>query len=237
MEGLIVPKIPISDVLGLNIDGKIRPGAKLPAVLGQFLHLQALPLDQVPLDQASAGLNFAEPLDLPAGNLQLKIGAGLSGKLAVIRPDQGVVDASDPFSGIEVRDGEIYLAVVLDFAPAAGLSVPVGPAGFGLDLEGDFSIQCYHRFTSDGQGFPTFAGALARTLADFLIPDSPGSLRQLPPGVILAFSGAGKLTVSGDCFVRDAGGIAGFGRILRHSPAPGEAGGLRRGERVHRDCR
>ena len=34
-------------------------------------------------------------------------------------------------------DVEIYLAVVLDFAPTAGLSVPVGPAGFGLDLQGD----------------------------------------------------------------------------------------------------
>lgn len=193
-----MPKIPISDVLGLDLDGKIKPGAKLPAVLGQFLHLQDLPLDQVPLDQASAVLNFEEPLDLPAGNLQLKIGAGLCGKLAVIRADKRVLDGSDPFSGIAVRDGEIYLAVALDFAPAAGLSVPAGPAGFGLDLEGDFSIKCYRRFSSNGQGFPTFAGALARTLSAFVIPDSIGSLRQLPPGVILALSGAGKLTMSGD---------------------------------------
>lgn len=193
-----MPKIPISDVLGLNIDGKLKPGAKLPAVLGQFLRFQALPLDQTPLDQASLALNFEQPLDMPSGNLQLRIAAGLSGKLAVIRAGKRVIDASDPFSGIAVRDGEIYLAVVLDFAPAAGLSASIGPAGFGLDLNRDFSIKCYHRFSSDGQGFPTFGSALAQTFSAFFIPDHPDNLRQLPPGAILAIRGTGTLTVSGD---------------------------------------
>ena len=191
-----MPKIRLSDVFGLNLDGKLAEGAKLPAILPQFLKLKDTTLDQVPFDAANAALTFDQPVDVSADAVALKVGASGGGRVALIRHKQ-VLDALDPFNEITVNAGEIYMAAGLDFSLSAGVSATEGPATFGFAAEGDFAIKCYRRFEQGTEGYPTFSQALATTISSFLLPREAADLDNVGAGVVLVLAGTGALTVSG----------------------------------------
>jgi hypothetical protein len=182
-----MPRIGLSDVLGLSVDGKLAPDAKLPSILPRFLKLQDTTLDQVPLDELSAGLAFEKPLEVSADTLKLKLGAGGGGRLALIR---------HPFNEIAVKEGEIYVAAGLVFSAGPGVSLPGGTATFGFAAEGEFTVKCYRRFEKGAQGFPTFSKALAATFSSFLLPRDAADLDDLAADTVLVLAGRGTLNLS-----------------------------------------
>lgn len=192
-----MPKITLSDTLGLQLDGTLAPGSKLLQVLPAFLNLKNLPLDKVPFQQASAGLIFAQPLSVSAGALQLQVGANAGGTLSLIGPKQRALDETDPFNAISVNSGEIYLALGLNLSVMAAVSAAAEWVTFGLSGERGIELKCYRRFQNEAGAFPSFSQALAVTASSFVLPLNAPDLDGLPSDTVLVIAGEGVLTVSG----------------------------------------
>jgi hypothetical protein len=192
-----MPKIPLNDALGLDVDGKLRPDARILTALPQFLRLRDLPLDQVPLDQARAALTFTQPLKLPVEGLSLSAGVAGGGRIAVIRPERRSLDADDPFDAVAVAPDEIWVAAALHVSAQSGLAAEAGNLAGGLSLERGLALTCYRRFRK-GTAFPAFGAALARVLSGFALPKNLPDALDLDVDVVLTVAGTGTVTVSGD---------------------------------------
>ena len=91
-----MPKIRLSDAIGLEINGELAEGTKLLAIFPQFTRIKDLPLDEVFFDDVSAGLVFQRPIELPVDGLMISVGASGGGRLTIIRPDRPALDDDDP---------------------------------------------------------------------------------------------------------------------------------------------
>jgi hypothetical protein len=192
-----MPTIRLSDALGLSVDGKLADGARLPSILPRFLTLREVTLDQVPFSEASTGLAFQQPVSVAADQAELTLGASGGGSLALIGPKQRALDEDDPFNQIAVNQGEIYVALGLDFSVQAGASLAAGPGSFGLRVQDAFTVKCYRRFEKGQAGFPTFGKALGETISSFLLPKDASELGKVGADNVLVISGTGTLSVSG----------------------------------------
>ena len=59
-----MPNIKLTEALGLGLDGKLAEGAGLLTLLPAFTKLANLPLDQVPVAEASGILDGSQPIEL-----------------------------------------------------------------------------------------------------------------------------------------------------------------------------
>lgn len=191
-----MPNIDLTDALGLDLDGKLAPGAKILKVLPSFARLSGLSLDEVPVTEASAKLKWTEPIGLTADNVQLKIGAGSLGSFALIGPGQRALDEDDPFSEIEIKEDELYIGLSIGFSVTGDVGATLGSGTLGFSAERDFEIHCYRRFQRGPQGMPKFREAFALTASSFLLPKHAGDLGHLQAETILVLRGMGTLTVS-----------------------------------------
>jgi hypothetical protein len=192
-----VPIIPLPVAFGLNSDGSLTPGAKLSTILPNFLQWKELPLDQVALQKVSDTLVFQEPLAISAGPIQLVVGENVGGSLRLIGEQHQVLDFDDPFSTIQVKAGEIYLALGLNFALMSGASIAADSATFGLSYQRDLELRCYRRFQSTAAVFPSFAAAFSATASSFVLPKTVSDLESLPSDTVTVLSGDGVFTATG----------------------------------------
>jgi hypothetical protein len=192
-----MPQIPISDVLGIDVNGALSQDAKLQKMLTEFLHFRDTPLDQIPVNQVKANLNFEKPLDVSAGDLRLKVGASGGGSMTLIGPKQRALDEGDPFDAIAVKADERYVALELDFSMDATLSATAGAVTFGLSGHKGFDIKCYRRFQDTGAGFPMFLKAIGAAASGFLLPRDLSDLGKLDSDTVVVIAGSGVLSVSG----------------------------------------
>lgn len=191
-----MPKLRLSDTLGLNVDGKLMEGANLRSILPQFARLQDLTLDQAQVTQASMGLEFSQPLPV-SEELALSVGASGGGRLLVLGPRQRAVDEDDPFNAITIAEGEMYVGLLLDFALTAGADASLAQFSFGLATDETFEVRCYRRFAKGAGGFPTFAKALGEVLDSFVLPVKAADLDDIPADAVLVVGGSGSLTAFG----------------------------------------
>ena len=191
-----MPSIDITDALGLDVDGKLSKDAKILKALPSFARLTDLPLDQVPVAEASANLHWTEPIPLTSDKVRLSIGAGSLGSLNLIGPGHRPLDEDDPFSEIQIKDGEIYVALSFTVSLNAELGATLGSATLGFSADRDLELRCYRKFQRGSQGFPKFGQALALTASSFLLLKHVDDLDRLAPHTILVLRGMGTLTVS-----------------------------------------
>jgi hypothetical protein len=186
-----MPKIPVSNVLGIDVDGKLLPDATLQSFLPVLRDWNNLRLDQLPIETASLGFVFDRPIDLGA-DLSLRIGAGARGGIGIIAAGKRTIDIADPFDSIEAGANEMYLALRLAFTALGG----VGFGHFGLGAESEFTVTCYRRFAKGPDGFPSFPKALAAAAESFVLPRGPIDLEQLGPDTVVMLGGRGALSLS-----------------------------------------
>lgn len=191
-----MPTIKLTEALGLGVDGKLAEGAGLLTLLPAFTRLTDLPLDQVPVADASGVLIGSQPIDVGAG-IGLQFGGSGGGRYALIGHAQRALDEDDPFSEIAVLENEMYVALALSFSATAGVNGSFGPATLGFSGEQGFEIRCYRRFLRGPAGFPAFGPAFAATAGSFLLPKDVPDVGKLDPDVVLVLRSTGSLTVSG----------------------------------------
>jgi hypothetical protein len=191
-----MPSIKLTEALGLNLDGSLIKGANLLKVLPSFTRLADLPLDQVPVAEASAALNIAEPIPIPADAIALKLGAGTRGGFALLGPQDPALDEDDPFKEIQIKQDERYVALALKVSLGGEASGTIGSITFGFSPERDLEIRCYRRFQGGPDGFPSFRKAFATVASSFILPKEAGDLDKLQPDTIIVFRGVGTLGLS-----------------------------------------
>jgi hypothetical protein len=191
-----MPNIPLNEAFGLNADGSLAPGAKLPAFLSQFAALQNVSLDKVAVQHADLALQFGKPFTLQAGNLSVEIGGEAGGTIRVLRGADLVLDESDPFGNIPVGTNEIYVAVVLSASVNGNLGAGVSSFSFGLSAGKTFELRCYRRFGPAPGGFPTFGRALAETAKALLLPVDANDLAKVDADSVLVLAGTAELKAS-----------------------------------------
>src|SRR5689334_2318011 len=186
-----MPKIPVSNVLGIDVDGKLLPDATLQSFLPVLRDWNNLRLDQLPIETASLGFVFDRPVDLGA-DVSLRIGAGAHGGIGIIAAGKRTIDIADPFDSIEAGANEMYLALRLAFTALGA----IGFGHFGLGSESEFTVTCYRRFEKGPDGFPSFPQALAAAAESFVLPRGPVDLEQLGPDTVVMLGGRGALSLS-----------------------------------------
>jgi hypothetical protein len=190
-------KLTVTDAFGLEATGQLRQGTKLAQILPQFLSVQTLPLDQVKFQQGQAGFVFDKPIDVSAAGLTFEIGVSGGGGLAVLKPEDHVLNYDDVFEDVAIKPDEVYLAFDLTLSRKLGVSATVDSVTFGLSSERDITITNYRRFQSEGGTFPTFLKALGETANCFMLPLERKDLESLDENTVLAIAGNGQVRVSG----------------------------------------
>lgn len=191
-----MPTINLTDALGLDLDGSLRPHTNLLKVLPTFPKIADLPLDQVPVADLSAALNLTEPIPVPVEEIGLSLHAGASASLSLLRPGQHTIDDNDPFNEIDIKDNEIYLMLGMKFSTDGTLSAEVGSLSLGFSPASELEIICYRRFERGPEGFPKFRKALATAVSSFVLPKRSKDLNDLKSDTVLVLRGSGTLSFS-----------------------------------------
>ncbi len=185
-----MPRIPLSDSLGIDVDGKLAPLSVLSSL--PILSGGGMPLDGVPVESGSLGLQLERPIPVDAGGLKLKLGGGSRIALSVISPGKRTVDADDPFDAIRVGADEAYLGLRVTFAGELGAS----RNHLGIDASRDLTIACYRRFRRGGDEFASLPLALAAVARSFVLPHSQADLDGLDADTVVMLTGSGSLQLS-----------------------------------------
>ena len=98
-----MPKIKLTEALGLGLDGKLAEGAGLLTLLPAFTKLANLPLNQVPVAEASGILDGSQPIELGDG-IAIQFGGGAGAGFSLIGHQKRALDEDDPFYEIAVRE-------------------------------------------------------------------------------------------------------------------------------------
>jgi len=189
-------QIPITNLLGLDLDASLSHGEKFSELVPGFLDIKDRQLDQVPVHNLNLVIHTHQPIGKAMDGWQLGAGEVIGGRIAVIDARKRTLDEDGPFDAIEVKAGEIYLELALTFSLEAGVKDTAGPAIFGFAANKGFEIRCYRRFTPGASGFLPFGAALAETLSSFVLPGTAEEISQLDSDTILSFAGQGELSVS-----------------------------------------
>lgn len=191
-----MPQVSLTNLFGLDANGKLVDGLKFNQLLPGLVHLKDEPLDQVPFEAARADLTFS-PLNVPAGDVTLQAGVRGGGSLALLGPARRAIDEDDPFSQIKIAPDEFYVALGVDFGVQADPAVAAGPVTFGFSADRGITIRTYHRFVRGPQGLPPFVKALGETASSFLLPRKFADLDALQTDTVVVIAGHGEMSVSG----------------------------------------
>ncbi|HEV2762164.1 MAG TPA: hypothetical protein VGV38_04140, partial [Pyrinomonadaceae bacterium] len=102
-----------------------------------FSALQNLPLDKTPVKRLESGLAFEQPLGVGAGQAELKIGAGVNGRLRLYSAkDKHLFDPELFGDPVGVEDGQFYVGLYLDATLTGAASGKKGDISFGFDAGG-----------------------------------------------------------------------------------------------------
>jgi hypothetical protein len=208
-EEFFVPTFKITD--GINADLEVTPNED-SALVKYFKRISDLSIDGALLalrsgvtladpaiQTVTAGVHFAQPVDVGTDKVDLKIGGGLSGSLGFFKPD-GLISKlfdPDPYQDpIPVAPDERYVSFGVMASVDTGIEMTSGDLTFGFTAGAFVTITHYRRFAMKPVP-PALIDAVSSTIAGFIIPGDIDDLEALLPGSILTLNGVGTLKFSG----------------------------------------
>lgn len=208
-----MPSVKLTDQFGFVGDVEFPEGAGILKYIRDLRQLkisdlnlaalQQIPLDKVPVKQASGGLSFEQPLGIGIEQVELTIKAEGSGRVLLIGPkDKQLFDPELFGEPIPVGPDQFYVSVGVTAALSAGLAREVRDLGFGFDAGGEVGLAVYKPFAKTGAGgggsFAPFVRALQETAKSFVILGDLEDLAGMSEGLVATVEGKGSLKFSGE---------------------------------------
>jgi hypothetical protein len=170
------------------------------SINGALLALrQGLTLDDPVITSVNVGADFSQPVDLGMPQLDLEIGAGLSGSITIFKPDGVNTNLFDPdpyLDPVTVDTNDRYVSFGLTGSVKPSLTATSGQLEFGFAGGVSVTIANYRRFSIKPVA-PQLLDAIKDTLTAFTIPDDVDDLQALSTGSIVTMNGSGSLKFSG----------------------------------------
>ncbi|HEV7906060.1 MAG TPA: hypothetical protein VGO96_19625 [Pyrinomonadaceae bacterium] len=164
--------------------------------------LQQIPLDKVPVKNASGGLSFEQPVSIGINQVEMTVKAEGSGRLQLVSPkDKQLFDPELFGEPIPVGADQFYVSLGVTASVSTSLSREVRDLGFGFDSGGEVSLAVYRLFTKTGAGggsFPPFVQAIQETAKSFVILGDLEDLAGMSEGMVATIEGKGSLKFSGE---------------------------------------
>ena len=204
-----MPTLKLTDRVGLTVNVELPEDFSLSKYIKDlrqlklsdldFAALQDVALDKVPVGSATSGVAFEQPLDVGAGQAELKIKAGASGRLTLFRPkDKQLFDPEVFGDPVPIGDDRHFVSLGITASVAAGLSSAVRDLGFGFEAGGEVSLAFYRQFAKGAGGYPSFVQAIQETAKDFTILGDLDDLASLRVGSVATVEGSGSLKFSAE---------------------------------------
>jgi len=150
------------------------------------------------LGSLSAGVTFAQPVDVGTSQVELKIGPGLNGSLSIFVPGgspQKLFDP-DPYEApISVAPDDRYVSFGFTASVTDTVAATAGDLKFGFTAGASVSFSDFRRFTVKPTA-PQLIDAIRETLAKFAVPADIEDLEALAPGEIVTINGSGSIKFS-----------------------------------------
>jgi hypothetical protein len=161
-----------------------------------------VPLDKVPVKNASAGLSFDQPVGIGIDRAEMTVKAEGGGRVALIGPkDKQLFDPELFGETITIDPDQFYLSVGVTASLAATISSEVRDLSFGVEAGGEIALSVYKPFHMTGAGggaFPPFTQALQETFKDFTLLGDLEDLARMSVGLVATVEGKGSLKFSGE---------------------------------------
>jgi hypothetical protein len=205
-----MPNIKLIDAFGFTGDVKLSEDAgvvkyirSLSQIKVSDLKLSALtqtPLDKVPLNSASGGLSFEQPVPIGINQVEMTVKAEGGGRLRLIGPrDKQLFDPEVFGEPVKINDDQFYVSIGVTASLASNLSAETRDLGFGFDAGGQIALAVYKPFTksgADGGAFTPFVQAVQETARDFVLLGDIEDLSKMSEGLIATVEGSGHLKFS-----------------------------------------
>lgn len=201
--------IKLSDQVGLEIEVKLDKDSALAKYVKdpksmklselKFGGLKDITLDRVQAKSFQSGITFEQPVDVGAGDVELKIGAGVSGAVKLYsQKDKQLFDPELFNDPVSINTGQYYVGVGLTAKLSAELGAKSGDLSFGFSAGTNVAFTTFRLFEKQNNGqFPLAADALSDTFSGFVIPGDLEDLQGMPTGTVAAVEGGGSLKFSG----------------------------------------
>jgi len=203
-----VPTIKITDQLSNTID--VTPNSD-SALIKYFKNLsdlsisgaamalrKGLKLDDPAVTSINSGLTFAQPVDLGASQVDLKIGAGINGFIGISKSGGSTTKLFDPDpyeDPVPVPADSRYVAIGFTSSVSANLGTRSGDLKFGFAAGATVTVTNYRLFATKPTA-PDLVDAVASTLGSFVLPADIEDLQALAIGAVVTLNGAGSLKFS-----------------------------------------
>ncbi len=203
-----MPSFKISD--GVNAALDVTPNAN-SALIKYFKNLSDLSVSGAQMalksgttladptvSSVTAGMTFAQPIDVGTSQVDLKIGGGLSGSLGVFVPRGSAPKLFDPDpynDPILVAPDDRYVSFEILASVNDSVAATSGDLKFGFTGGGSVALTNYRRFTVKPIA-PQLVDAIRETVAQFTIPADIEDLEALTPGQIVTINGTGTIKFS-----------------------------------------
>lgn len=199
-----MPTFKFKDGFGFDATITPSPGAmskyfqNLPDITMAVINLNAIQdmdLTNPALKKIQAGLTFSQPIQI-GEPLQLTVGASGSGALSIFVPAKDGASLFDPDlygDPILVPAAERYVSLALSATLNASAADSPGNLKFGFNTKATVTFSYYNPFVAG----TTVGTALAKTMANFVIPGDLDDIAAMPAGSIATAEGTGDLKFSG----------------------------------------
>ena len=150
------------------------------------------------ITSATTGVNFLEPIDVGTSQLDLTIGAGLSGSFSIFVPHgtSAMLLDPDPYEDpIPVALDDRYVSFGVVASVSGGATAGLGDLKFGFNGGSSASFSNYLKFSVKPSA-PQLLDAIRDTVAQFMIPADIEDLQALRLGQIVVMDGNGSLKFS-----------------------------------------
>lgn len=147
------------------------------------------------ITSATTGVNFLEPVNVGTSQIDLTIGAGLSGAFSIFVPHgkAPMLFDPDPYEDpIPVSPDDRYVSFGVVATVSVGATGALGDLKFGFNHGGSASFTNYLRFSIKPTA-PQLTDAIRQTVAQFALPADIEDLQALVPGQIVVMDGKGTL--------------------------------------------
>ena len=205
-----MPTISITDQLGVEINVALNDDSALAKYIKdlkelklselKFTPLENTPLDQAPLKSLTTGVAIEQPVGVGIDKTEMKIGAGVSGRINLLSAKDEQLFDPDVFADpIAIGADQIYLAMGISARLSGELATKTGDLGFGFGAGTQIVLSTYRLFEKSAAGvYPNCLEALKQTVAGFVIPGDLEDLAKIANGAVTTVEGNGILKFSGN---------------------------------------
>jgi hypothetical protein len=202
-----MPTIKLTDQLGVNVDAQINPDSTIAKYIKNlsklkfgkldFEGLKNVTLDQAPVKNLQTGVEFEQPVNVGIDDVEMKIGAGVSGSVKLFSATDKQLFDSDVFADpITIGPNQIYLGVGISATLSAGITHKTGDLGFGFNAGSQITLTSFKLF--EGAPQPRLVDALKESIATFSLPGDLEDLKRMPAGSVVAVEGNGNIKFAGN---------------------------------------